>query len=91
MLFYSDVTENEFIKKVEDEILEEGFIVRINQFSSTPDELVTIDFYHEDEPLETTVYTYIDALTVDECVNDIILAIKVDECVNDTILAIRSL
>ena len=30
MLFYSDVTENEFIKKVEDEVLEEGFIVRIN-------------------------------------------------------------
>lgn len=76
MLFYSDMTENEFTKKVEDIVLEKGFIVSIKQFIPTPDELVTIDFYHEDEPLETTVYTFIDALSVDECVNDIILAIR---------------
>ena len=76
MLFYSDMTDNDFTRKVEDVLLEKGFIVSINQIGPTPDELVMIDFCHEDEPFETTVYTYIDALTVDECVNDIILAIR---------------
>lgn len=73
-LYYSDVTESEFIKKVEDEVLEEGFIVIINKFSSTPDDpddLVTIDFYHEDNHLEVDLYCSMELLTVDECVNDI--------------------
>ena len=73
-LYYSDVTEGEFIKKVEDEVLEEGFIVIINKFSSTPDDpddLVIIDFYHEDNHLEVDLYCSMELLTVDECVNDI--------------------
>lgn len=71
MLFYTDVGDNVFTRKVEEELLKEYTPVMINQFIPTPDGLVVIDFGYKEEPHEVTVYTHIDGLTVDECVNEI--------------------
>jgi len=75
-LYYSDVTESEFIKKVEDEVLNNGFIVIINKFKPTPDDLVTIDFYHEDNHIEANLYCSMNLLNVNECVDDITFLLR---------------
>mgnify|MGYP006915364607 FL=1 len=71
MLFYTDVGDNVFTRKVEEELLKEYTPVMINQFIPTPDGLVVIDFDYKEEPREVTVYTHINGLTVDESVNEI--------------------